>query len=130
MYNINCNKILELCCRYLDKNFNKKFIRVNCFQIVVFVFFVKKFENRFRFYINYKILNSIIVKNKYSLFLIFKTLNCFSRVKIFIKLNIIFEFNRLYIWKEKKILLFFAFFFEFFIYLIIFFELYNRFVYF
>ena len=91
-------------------------------------FFVKKFENRFRFYINYRDLNTIIVKNKYFLFLIFEILNCFSRVKIFIKLNIILVFNRLYIRKKKKTLIVFYICFKFFKFFIIYFDLYNRFV--
>jgi len=62
------------------------------------------------------------------LFLIFEILNCFNRVKFFIKLNIILTFNRLYIRKKDKTFIVFYICFKFFEYLIIFFDLYNKFV--
>ncbi len=94
LYNISRNEALKLR-RYLNKNLNKKIIRVNRFKAIVSIFFVKKLKDKLRFYVNYKNLNVIIIKNRYSLPLIFKTLNCLNRVKIFIKLNIILAFNRL-----------------------------------
>ena len=125
LYNINYNKITKLC-RYLNKNFNKKFIRVNRFKIAVFVLFVKKFNKNFRFCVNYKNLNAVIVKNRYFLFLIFKILNRFNRVKIFIKLNIIVTFNKIRIQKKKKFLIVFRTRFKLFKYLIMFFDLCNK----
>jgi len=73
-------------------------------------------------------LNAIIVKNRYSLLLIFETLNCFSRVKIFIKFNVIFAFNRLHIRKKNKAFIVFRICFKFFEYFVILFDLYNEFV--
>ena len=58
------------------------------------VLFIKKFKEEFYFYVNYKNLNIITVKNYYSLFLIFKIFNYLNYTKIFIKLNIISAFNR------------------------------------
>ena len=46
-----------------------------------------KKNNKLRFYIDYRDLNAIIIKNRYSLFLIFETLNRLYESKIFIKLN-------------------------------------------
>jgi len=94
MYNISRNEALELR-RYLNENLNKEFIRINRSQTIIFVLFVKKLEDKLRFCVNYKDLNAIIVKNRYSLSFIFKTLNHLSQIKIFIKLDIIFAFNRL-----------------------------------
>ncbi len=88
------NEALELC-RYLNKNLSKEFIRVSRSQATISILFVKKSRDKLRFYVNYKDLNAITIKNQYSLFSISKTLNHLSRVKIFIKLNIIFAFNRL-----------------------------------
>jgi len=42
-----------------------------------------------RFYVDYRGLNTITVKNRYSLPLISKTLNRLSRTKVFSKLDII-----------------------------------------
>ena len=46
-----------------------------------------KKNNKLRLDINYRDLNAIIIKNRYSLFLIFETLNRLYESKIFIKLN-------------------------------------------
>ena len=59
------------------------------------VLFIKKFKGEFYFYVNYKGLNVIIVKNYYSLSLISEIFNYLNYTKIFIKLNIISAFNRL-----------------------------------
>ena len=75
---------------------------------------------------SYKDLNAIIIKNKYSLSLIFETLNRFSRVKIFIKLDIIFAFNQLRIREEDKALIVFRIRFELFKYLVMLFDLCNK----
>ena len=77
LYNMNHDETFELC-RYLDENFNKKFIRVNRFDAIVSILFVKKFEENLRFCVDYRNLNIIIVKNQYSLFLIFEILNRFN----------------------------------------------------
>ncbi len=92
LYNMSHDKILELHC-YLNENLSKDFIQVNCFQMIIFVFFVKKLEEELCFCMNYQDLNAITVKNWYSLSLISKTLNHLSWAKIFIKLNIISAFN-------------------------------------
>ena len=47
-----------------------------------------KKNNELRFYIDYRDLNAIIIKNRYLLFLIFETLNRLCELKIFIKLNL------------------------------------------
>ena len=47
-----------------------------------------KKDDELRLYINYKKLNAMIVKNRYSLFLIIKTLNRLCDVKVFMKLNL------------------------------------------
>ena len=56
--------------------------------------FIKKLEKRLRFYIDYRVFNNFLVKNKYLLLLISETLNKLSKVVIFIKLDIISAFNR------------------------------------
>ena len=61
--------------------------------------FIKKLRGGLRFYIDYRALNNISVKNRYSLPLILKTLNKLSKIVIFIKLDIILAFNRIRIVK-------------------------------
>ena len=50
--------------------------------------FIFKKNNELHLYINYKKLNAMIIKNRYLLFLIIKTLNRLCGVKVFIKLNL------------------------------------------
>ena len=116
--------------RYLNENFSKEFIRVNRFDAIASILFVKKFEENFRFCVNYRDLNVVIDKNRYFLSLIFEILNRFNRVKIFIKLNIIVVFNRLRIREEDEALIAFRTRFELFKYLIILFDLCNEFAFF
>ena len=75
---------------------------------------------------NYWDLNAIIIKNQYSLSLISETLNHLSQVKIFIKLDIIFTFNHLWIKEEDEALIIFYTQFELFKYLVMFFNLCNE----
>ncbi len=121
------DKILELHC-YLNKNLSKNFIWISHFQMIIFVLFIKKFEEELCFCMNYQDLNVITVKNWYSLSLISEMLNCLSQAKIFIKLNIIFAFNWLWIKKEDKAFIIFHTWFELFKYLIMLFNLCNKFV--
>ena len=48
---------------------------------------MSKKNNELRFYIDYRDLNAIIIKNRYFFFLIFETLNRLCGSKIFIKLD-------------------------------------------
>ena len=127
LYDINYNEIFEFR-RYLNENLNKKFIRINRFDTIVSILFVKKSKNNFRFCVNYKNLNVIIVKNRYFLFLILEILNRFNRIKIFTKLNIIVVFNRIRIRENDETLIAFRIRFELFEYLIMFFDLCNKFI--
>ncbi len=94
--------------------------------MIIFVLFIKKFKEKLCFCVNYQDLNAITVKNQYSLSLISEMLNHLSQVKIFIKLNIISAFNRLWIKKENEALIIFCTQFELFKYLVMFFNLCNE----
>ncbi|PWY87774.1 hypothetical protein BO70DRAFT_287789, partial [Aspergillus heteromorphus CBS 117.55] len=54
----------------------------------VFIFFIFKKNNSLYFYINYKNLNKIFIKNYYFLSLILKILNRILRSIYFLKINI------------------------------------------
>ncbi len=127
LYDMSCDKILELC-RYLNENLSKDFIQVNHFQMIISVLFIKKLEEELCFCVNYRDLNAIIVKNQYSLSLILEMLNRLNQAKIFIKLNIISAFNRLWIKEEDEVLIIFCTQFKLFKYLVILFNLCNKFV--
>ena len=49
---------------------------------------MSKKNNELRFYIDYRDLNTIIIKNRHFFSLIFETLNRLCELKIFIKLNL------------------------------------------
>jgi hypothetical protein len=61
--------------RYLNENLIKEFIRINRFHVVLFMMFVKKLKKELRFYVNYRVLNVITIKNRYSLSLIVEILH-------------------------------------------------------
>ncbi len=119
------DEILELR-RYLNKNLSKDFIQVNHFQTIISVLFIKKLKEELCFCVNYWDLNAITIKNWYSLSLISETLNCLSRVKIFIKLNIISVFNQLQIKEKNEVFIVFHTWFELFKYLVMLFNLCNE----
>jgi len=125
LYNMSRDKILELRC-YLNENLSKDFIWVSHFQMIIFILFIKKLKEELCFCVNYWDLNAITVKNWYSLSLISEMLNYLSQAKIFIKLNIISAFNRLWIKEEDEALIIFHTQFELFKYLIMLFNLCNE----
>ena len=88
--------------------------------------FIKKPGSSLRFYVDYRGLNAVTVKNYYPLPLILETLNRLSRAKIFTKLDIISAFNRLRIREGDESLTVFRIRFGLFEYLVISFSLYNR----
>ena len=81
--------------RYLDENLSKGFIRASRSEATAPVLFAKKPGGGLRFCVDYRGLNAITVKNRYSLLLISDTLNRLRRARIFTKSDIIADFNRL-----------------------------------
>ena len=125
LYDMSRDEILEFRC-YLNENLSKDFIQVSRSQMIIFVLFIKKLKEELCFCMNYWDLNIITVKNWYSLSLISETLNHLSQAKIFIKLNIIFAFNWLWIKEENEAFIVFCTQFELFKYLVMLFNLYNE----
>ena len=66
------------------------------------ILFIFKKDNELRLCVNYKKLNAVIIKNRYSLFLIMKTLNRLYDVKVFIKLNLKNVYYKIRIKKDDK----------------------------
>ena len=111
--------------KYLQKNFNKKFIRFNFFEYSFFVLFVKKLEKNLRFCVDYREFNVIIKKNRYFMFFVQKTLDRICDFKYFIKIDIMTTFNRLRMNFENEKYTIFRTRFDLFEYLVMLFYLCN-----
>jgi len=81
--------------KYLEDNLAKGFIQVSSFPAVSSILFVKKPSGGLRFCVDYRGLNVMTVKNRYSLLLIRETLDRLAKTKYYIKLDIIAAFNKL-----------------------------------
>jgi hypothetical protein len=88
-------KELKIVKKYLENNLEKKFIIANCSSFVSSIMFMKKTNESLKFCVDYRKLNQLIKKNKYSLSLIDETLTHLDKTKYFIKLNIKQTFYRI-----------------------------------
>jgi len=86
---------LRILKKYLKNNLIKDFIQVSSFLAISSILFVKKSSEELRFCVNYRGLNVMTVKNRYSLSLIRETLDRLTKIKYYIKLDIIAVFNKL-----------------------------------
>ncbi len=66
---------LRILKKYLKNNLIKDFIQVSSFLAISLILFVKKSSEELRFCVNYRDLNVMTVKNRYSLLLIRETLD-------------------------------------------------------
>jgi hypothetical protein len=73
LYNHSEEKLL-LIKKYLKEHLNKNFIELNTAFYASFILFVKKSNDELRFCVDYRKLNAIIKKNRYSIFLIAETI--------------------------------------------------------
>jgi len=94
LYDMSQDK-LRVLKKYLKDNLVKGFIQVSSFFAVSSILFVKKSSEGLRFCVNYRGLNVMTVKNRYSLPLIREILDRLTKVKYYIKLDIIAVFNKL-----------------------------------
>ncbi len=81
--------------KYLKNNLIKDFIQVSSFLVISSILFVKKSSEELRFCVNYQSLNVMTIKNQYSLSFIQETLDRLTKIKYYIKLDIIAVFNKL-----------------------------------
>ena len=101
IYNMSQNE-LRVIKNYLASALKKKWIRSSNNSTRALVLFVKKSNDSLRLCVNYRDLNEIIVKNKYSLSLLSKTLNRFAHAKRFIKIDIRNVYHRIRIRKNDE----------------------------
>ncbi len=101
MYNLSIIEF-ELFKKYFDEFLTKKFIVFFSSFVDASILFVKKSKNDLKLCVNYKELNVITIKNRYSIFLINQLLNRLSDVKKFTKLNIQTTYNFIRIKEEDE----------------------------
>ena len=87
---------------YIDKHLTIDFIKYFQSFVDALVLFALKFNESLRLCINYKDLNELTIKNRYSLFFIKKSLNRFVDVKQYTKLNFTTVYHRLKIKKKRR----------------------------
>ena len=88
--------------KYINKYLDNGFICLSISLAATPILLTKKLGGGIWFYINYKGLNAIIIKNWYPVPLIYKTFKRLSQAKIYTKLNIIAAFNYLQIQEGDK----------------------------
>ncbi len=110
---------------YLIEHLNKSFISSSSISYASLILFIEKKDDSLRFCINYRKLNALIKRNRYSLLLIDETLACIQDSKYLTWLNIIVVFNKLRMHSRSEDLTIFIIFFDFYKYHMMFFELIN-----
>ena len=86
---------LQVLRKYLNEQLEKGFIRASKSTAAAPVLFAKKPSGGLRFCVDYRGLNSITIKNRYSLPLVRETLSRLSSAKFYTKLDIIAAFNHI-----------------------------------
>ena len=126
LYNLTQNELAKLR-QYLNNVLTKEWIKHFVLSTKISIFFVFKKNEKLRLCIDYKNLNTVIVKNRHSLSLITKTLNRFNKFKQFIKLNFKNVYHRIRIKRDDEWKTTFCTRYEHFKYQIISFKLVNAF---
>jgi len=93
---------LQVLKKYLKNNLIKEFIQVSSSFAISSILFVKKSSEELRFCVNYRSLNVMTVKNRYSLLLIQEILDRLTKIRYYIKLDIIAVFNKLQMTYEDE----------------------------
>jgi hypothetical protein len=93
---------LEEVKQYITENLDKGFINTSQASFASPILFVKKKDGSLRFCIDYRKLNNLTCKDRYSLPLISKTLARIARAKIFTKLDIRQAFHRIRMSPESE----------------------------
>jgi hypothetical protein len=101
LYNLSANE-LTILRAYIDKHLLIEFIVSSILSATTFILFVKKKSDDLRLCVDYRELNAITTKNRYSLSLINKAMNRVVSVKYFIKLNIQHAYHLIRIKKDDE----------------------------
>ncbi len=122
MFNHKLQKIKK----YLIKHLNKEFIFSSFASYISLILFIEKKDDSLRFCVDYKKLNALIKRNRYSLSFIDKTLAWIQKSKYLTWLNIIVAFNKLRMHSDSEDLTIFITFFDSYKYHVMLFELINE----
>jgi len=112
--------------KYLIDHLNKEFIFFSFASYVSLILFIKKKDDSLRFCVDYRKLNALIKRDRYSLSLIDETLARIQKSKYLTRLNIIIAFNKLRMHSDSKDLTIFIIFFDSYKYHVMLFELTNE----
>ena len=116
---------LKILRAYLNKHLKNEFIRLFIFFAGAPILFVKKKNETLRLCVNYKDLNFLTIKNRYSLSLIDESLNRLSKARKYTSLDMIAIYNRLRIKKKNEWKTAFKTRYEHFEYIVMLFDLTN-----
>ncbi len=122
MFNHKLQKIKK----YLINHLNKEFIFFSFASYVSLILFIEKKDDSLRFCVDYRKLNALIKRNRYSLSLINETLARIQESKYLTRLNIIVAFNKLRMHSDNEDLTIFIIFFDSYKYHVMLFELINK----
>ena len=95
-------KKLKILRKYLNENLKKKFIRKSQSSTKYSILFVFKKDEKLRLCVDYRKLNEIIIKNRYSLLNINELQNRLLKAKYYIKLNLRRAYNLIRMKTKKK----------------------------
>ncbi len=112
--------------KYLIEHLNKEFIFFSFVSYVLLILFAEKKDESLRFCVDYRKLNALIKRNRYSLLLIDETLARIQESKYLTRLNIIVAFNKLRMHSDSEDLTIFIIFFNSYKYHVMLFELINE----
>ena len=101
LYNLSEEK-LQVLKNYIDKHLHSEFITRFKSSAASSILFMKKKDDSLHLCVNYRGLNAISIKNKYSISLISEILNRLSWAQIFMKLNLWEAYNLIWIWEEDE----------------------------
>ena len=88
--------------KYIDKHLGKGFIRPSLSAAASLILLVRKPGGGLRFYIDYRALNAVMVKNRYLIPLISETLGKLAGSVRYTKLDVIHAFNRIRMKEDHK----------------------------
>ena len=125
LYNLSEHE-LSVFKKYIDKHLKNDFISRSKSSAEASILFIKKTDESLRLCVNYRELNAIVVKNKYSISLITNILNRLRKAKVFIKLDFREVYNLLRIKKKDEWKIAFRTKYETFEYNVLSFELLNE----
>jgi hypothetical protein len=124
-YRLMSKSELKVIKHYLNEHLAKEFIRSSIFKTSASILIARKLESDLRICVNYRALNAIIEKSRYSISLINETLIKLFKAAMFIKLDVIHAFNKIWIKEKHEWLIAFNTRYDQFEYLIMSFELCN-----